>query len=187
MHREPLLGLLARYAERHPAEAVTERMRRFVESHRDCLERSCVPGHITGSAWILSPDGERALLTHHRKLDKWLQLGGHVDGSSDVPSAALREAQEESGIESFEWVGGTDDLAPLDLDIHTIPARRGDPLHLHYDVRFLLRARSEELQISHESNDLGWFTPEEILGLSDEESLLRLPRKTQALLTSRRG
>ena len=183
MHRRPLLTLIDRYAARYPDETTTSRLRRFVETHPDCFERSCSPGHITGSAWILSPDRKRALLTHHRKLDKWLQLGGHVDGSSDIPAAALREAQEESGIESFRWLHarGSDELTPLDLDIHLIPARGAEPAHHHYDVRFLLWAESYDISISDESNDLRWFTPEEIQQVSNEESLLRMLRKTPTL------
>jgi 8-oxo-dGTP pyrophosphatase MutT (NUDIX family) len=188
VHRKRILALLDRYGARHPDESVTGRLRAFVEEHADCFERSCVPGHITGSAWILSPDGERALLTHHRKLERWLQLGGHVDGSSDVPAAALREAQEESGIAAFEWVytSGESDLVPLDLDIHEIPARGSEPAHEHYDVRFLLRATTDEIKISDESHDLRWFTPEEIERVSDEESLLRMVRKVRARGRGRR-
>ena len=182
MHRKSLLALLDRYHARHPEESVTRRLRAFVESHRDCFERSCTPGHITGSAWILSPDGKRALLTHHRTLERWLQLGGHVDGSSDIPAAALREAQEESGIASFEFIPiDGEDAVPLDLDIHQIPARGSEPAHLHYDVRFLLRAATDAIAISDESNDLRWFAPEEIEEVSDEESLLRMLRKVRAL------
>jgi 8-oxo-dGTP pyrophosphatase MutT (NUDIX family) len=184
VHRKPLLALLDRYQARHPEESVTGRLRAFVEEHEDCFERSCLPGHITGSVWILSPDSERALLTHHRKLGRWLQLGGHVDGSSDIPAAALREAQEESGIPSFEFAptGPGRGLTPLDLDIHEIPARGNEAAHDHHDVRFLLRATTDEIQISGESNDLRWFTPEQIAEVSDEESLLRMVRKVAALL-----
>jgi 8-oxo-dGTP pyrophosphatase MutT (NUDIX family) len=181
VHRQPLLTLLDRYHARHPNERVTAQLRAFVEAHNDCFERACVPGHITGSAWILSPDGEHALLTHHRKLERWLQLGGHVDGSSDIPGAALREAQEESGIAQFDFVKlpGDEELTPLDLDIHEIPARGPEPAHNHYDVRFLLRAHSSEISISEESNDLRWLTPQEIEQLTDEESVLRMVRRTQ--------
>src|SRR5438477_7803624 len=101
MHRNPVLALLLRHAVRafdgHEA-AMTHDTIAFIEAHGDCLLRSCVPGHLTGSAWIVSPDRTRTLLTHHHKLDKWLQLGGHADGQSDLLAAALREAREESGL-----------------------------------------------------------------------------------------
>ncbi|MCX6956055.1 MAG: NUDIX domain-containing protein, partial [Verrucomicrobia bacterium] len=95
------MSLLRRHAakalEPHEAEMTVETIR-FVEAHEDCLLRSCMPGHLTGSAWIVSPDRTRTLLTHHHKLDKWLQLGGHADGDGDLLAVALREAREESGL-----------------------------------------------------------------------------------------
>src|SRR5438309_2052483 len=99
MHREAALRLLRAHAARplDPHEAtMTADTIHFVETHEDCLLRSCVPGHLTGSAWIVSPDRARTLLTHHHKLDKWLQLGGHADGQDDLAAVALREAREES-------------------------------------------------------------------------------------------
>ena len=100
MHRKPLLDLLARYRASHPDEAAcADRIRALVETQRDCFERSCFPGHVTASAWLLSPDGRRFLLTHHRKLDQWLQPGGHADGDTDLPRVALREAREETGLD----------------------------------------------------------------------------------------
>src|SRR5688572_26513021 len=70
----------------------------FIAANADCCERTLVSGHCTGSAWLVSADGERVLLTHHRKLQRWLQLGGHADGDTDLAAVALREAQEESGL-----------------------------------------------------------------------------------------
>src|SRR5688500_4865436 len=105
MHRRPLLDMLARYARVFPAEAaVVERMVDLVESHCNCFDRACRPGHITGAAWIVSADRRRCLLTHHRKLDRWLQLGGHADGQCQVDEVALREAREESGMTAFDFV-----------------------------------------------------------------------------------
>ena len=180
MHRQHLNVLLQRYRERWPEEhELVRRFETFASEHDDCLLRSCVPGHITSSAWILSPDGALALLTHHKKLERWLQLGGHVDGESHIEQACLREAQEESGMQRFEFVpwsaGG---LVPLDLDVHPIPARKQDPLHDHWDVRFLLRAEpGQELVISDESNRLEWVALEKLGEFTDEESVLRLHRK----------
>lgn len=183
MHRNPLNALLRRYAAAWPAEtAQVDRFLAFVQQHPDCLLRSCAPGHITASAWILDADGERALLTHHKKLDRWLQLGGHVDGEPAVERSALREAQEESGMQRFRLQRWTDELVPLDLDVHRIPARRDEPAHDHWDVRFWLQAEpGQELVLSAESNDLRWFTPGELSTATGEESVLRLARKVQAL------
>ena len=91
--------MLASYVGRYPQETdVVDRIRTLVEDSSDCFERTCRPGHITGSAWVLSHDRQRCLLLHHGKLDRWLQPGGHADGQSDVASVALREAQEETEI-----------------------------------------------------------------------------------------
>lgn len=184
MHRKSLLELLARYARRDAAaQTQAARFASFVSEHDDCLLRSCVPGHITASAWILSPDGTQCLLTHHRKLQRWLQLGGHVDGESEVQRAALREAREESGMQHLELLVPGRHLEPLDLDVHTIPARKQDPQHEHWDVRFLLRALpGQELVISEESNDLQWIPVSRLTEFTAEESVVRLQRTAQAWL-----
>jgi 8-oxo-dGTP pyrophosphatase MutT (NUDIX family) len=186
MHRRALSDLLRGYGAAFPGEqALVERFLGFVAAHPDCLLRSCAPGHITASAWILSPDGDSCLLTHHQKLGRWLQLGGHVDGEPRVERAALREAQEESGMQHFQFVGAGP-LLPLDLDVHPIPARGAEPAHLHWDVRFLLRAGPDQpLVVSNESKALRWLRPEELTALTTEESVLRLQRKAvQRLLPS---
>jgi 8-oxo-dGTP pyrophosphatase MutT (NUDIX family) len=176
MHRKPLLDLLDRYLERQPLEAATvERIRSFVREHEDCLLRRCVPGHITASAWILSADRAQFLLAHHRKLGRWLQLGGHVDGEPHVERAALREAQEESGMRDFDLVLTGDRLVPLDLDVHRIPPHGDEPAHFHYDVRFLLIAHPDQpLRVSPESKALRWFPTAHRL---TETSLARLAEK----------
>jgi 8-oxo-dGTP pyrophosphatase MutT (NUDIX family) len=186
VHRRPLLDMLAAYRARHPEErACVDRMRALVEAHPDCFERTCLPGHVTASAWIVSADGERCLLTHHRKLGRWLQLGGHADGDPDPLSVALMEAREESGMEHFD-VLSLDEAGlpiPLDVDVHLIPARENEPEHEHHDVRFLLRARAgQTITRSPESIDLQWFAPDEVAGLETDESVLRLARKAPLFL-----
>jgi 8-oxo-dGTP pyrophosphatase MutT (NUDIX family) len=183
MHRQPLLLLLDRYAAIHPGEGeCVARMRRFVQEHADCLERSCVPGHMTASAWILSPDLQRFLMTHHKKLDRWLQLGGHADGEREMHLVALREAHEESGLLDFGVLATDEELVPFDLDVHEIPAREGEPGHLHYDVRFLLVARSEAVVASDESRALAWFPMDELEEVCREESLTRMGLKARGIL-----
>lgn len=175
MHRQPLLDQLADYAARHPEEAETVgRFIGFVTAEADCFERSLAAGHVTGSAWIVSADGTKVLLTHHAKLDRWLQLGGHADGDPDVLAVALKEAREESGLSEFEPVGD----GIFDLDIHPIPARKGDPEHLHYDVRYVLRATGNtDYIVSDESHDLRWVPLDGVADLTGEESMRRMVRK----------
>lgn len=188
MHRNHLRALLARYRDAWPDEhEIVARFESFVADHEDCLLRSCVPGHITSSAWILAPGENLALMTHHKKLGRWLQLGGHVDGEEQIEAACLREAQEESGMERFTFVpwSGPGELVPLDLDVHTIPARKADPQHEHWDVRFLLRAApDQELVMSDESNQLQWVPLDSLEEFTDEESVLRLHRKATQMRQS---
>ncbi len=173
MHRRNLLQAISEYAARHPEEsAVTERFTRFVESEVRCFERDCWRGHVTGSAWLMDPDERALLLTHHKKLDIWVQLGGHSDGDPDTLAVACKEAEEESGV-------SVDVITPqvFDLDIHEIPARKDDPAHFHFDVRFALRARSRDVVVSGESNDLAWVALPEIAALTQETSILRMRDK----------
>jgi 8-oxo-dGTP pyrophosphatase MutT (NUDIX family) len=182
--RAALLALLARYLERHPGEAASVgRVRRLVAEHEDCFERTCVPGHITASAWILSADLRSVLLTHHRKLGRWLQLGGHADGDADTLAVALREAREESGMQDFRVIAEGDPALPLDVDVHAIPARGAEPAHLHHDLRYLLvAAPGQELVVSSESHALRWVERARLRELSVEPSLLRMERKARRLL-----
>ena len=121
---------------------------------------------------------EFALLTHHRKLDRWLQLGGHIEDDLDILTAALREAREESGLDEIHPV--TD--AIFDVDVHPIPARKQEPEHFHYDVRFLFQARrGDSLIISDESHDLRWFSIQDLRDLSRDESIDRMVDKMVAL------
>jgi 8-oxo-dGTP pyrophosphatase MutT (NUDIX family) len=180
MHREPVLSLLRAYAtaplDAHEKTMAAETIR-FVEGHADCLLRSQLAGHLTGSAWIVDAARRRTLLTHHRKLDKWLQLGGHADGDPDLLAVALREAREESGLTRLRVV----DAMIFDLDRHLIPEHRGVPAHWHFDLRFMIEADPDEpLVVTSESKDLAWVEIAAVAGLNPEESMARMVRKTPA-------
>ncbi|MCE2391825.1 MAG: NUDIX hydrolase [Proteobacteria bacterium] len=183
MHREPLLKLLESFLCVRPSDRErVERVRRFVLDQPDCFERGCVPGHITASAWIVSPDRERFLLTRHRKLGRWLQLGGHADGDPDPLRVALREAREESGMREFEAVPPEGPGLPLDVDVHPIPAHGSEPAHLHYDLRFLLVAGpGQSLVCSAESDELRWFPRARASEVLEEASLRRLAERAGTL------
>jgi len=175
MHREDLLQKLKVYCEHWPDEADTaKRLSDFVEENPDCFKRSLQIGHVTGSAWLVNRAGTHVLLTHHRKLDLWLQLGGHADGNSNILDASLREAREESGLESVEPV--TSEI--FDIDIHLIPARKSEPVHYHYDIRFAFQTTGpEDYVVSDESHDLAWVEIEKLEQFTTEESMLRMAEK----------
>lgn len=179
MHRRLLLEQLERYRSVDDAEAdAHRRISEFVRAHSDCFERSLSIGHVTGSAWLLDESGERALLTFHKKLGKWLQLGGHADGDPDPLSVALREAREESGIASISAV--SEDI--FDLDVHAIPARGHDAEHFHYDVRFLCQVRGHDAYtVSEESRQLAWVSKSELAAWDVDDSVRRMYRKWLAL------
>ncbi len=146
----------------------------FLETYPDCFERSCIPGHFTASAWLLSNDMQRVLLMHHAKLNIWLQLGGHCDGDTNLHNVAIKEAQEESGLNNIELI--TPDI--FDIDIHQIPISKHNPAHLHYDVRFLLKAMDDSaITKNNESLDLKWFDTNFAKFPTRESSILRMFNK----------
>jgi 8-oxo-dGTP pyrophosphatase MutT (NUDIX family) len=150
--RRALALALADYRRRWPGETGVVDFEEFLVEQADAFEREFAIGHFTGSAWLVSADGSRVLLTHHRKLGLWLQLGGHADGDTDLMRVALREAEEESGLD-----GLTVDPEIFDLDRHRIPARGDVPEHWHYDVRYVVRAgANEKFVVSDESHALAW-------------------------------
>jgi len=176
MSRERLLEELAGYLPHNDVERIMMvRMRRFVESNSDCFSPALEAGHITGGAWILDRTHRYVLLTHHRKLDKWLHLGGHADGETDGLAIALREAREESGLIDVRAL--SDKI--FDLDVHPIPARGSQPAHDHYDLRYLLEADREiPLIVSSESKALAWAELAAIRAWTTEASILRMADKS---------
>lgn len=126
----------------------------FMGQYPDCFYRTCMPGHLTASAFLLNPDKSQALLMHHKKLSLWIQPGGHADGEQQLLQVAIKEAKEESGLTQII------PLSPhiFDLDIHLVPAHAKDPEHLHYDVRFLLQSLDTQVPAGNpESFAVQWF------------------------------
>lgn len=169
----------ADYRRRWPAEAGTVALfEALLGDAEDPFRRQRLAGHFTASAWLVSGDSQRVLLTHHRKLGRWLQLGGHADGHRDLAAVALKEAEEESGL-----TGLSVDPAIFDLDRHTIPRHNGVPAHWHYDLRFVVRAGSGETYVvGDESHDLAWRRIAVLIGDAGvDPSVRRMAAKWLAL------
>ena len=180
MTRNHLLAELQAY--RASSQREQDHLRKIIsllEREPNCFYRTCAEGHITASAWVVSPDLQRVLLMHHRKLDKWLQPGGHADGDTNLAGVALREAHEESGLTSLRLLRS--DI--FDVDVHPIPARGTEEAHLHYDVRYLITAHPQEaLSPNGESKGFAWIPLSEVEELTTANpSILRMLNKTLQL------
>jgi len=175
-----LLAQLERYRpfddfEARHREAIVE----LVGSKPGAFERGhFAPGHITASCFIV--DDDRLLLHHHRRLNRWLQMGGHVEGDEDPKDAALREGSEESGLRDLTLAAG----GIFDLDVHVIPAAKGEPKHRHFDVRYVARTASPDAVVIDraESNDVAWVPLERAEALMNEAASSRVIQKIRSRL-----
>ena len=177
-----LKKLIDNYCIRYPAETTPKSISSFLQSSKNPFSRKNQPGHFTGSAWIVNPEKTKILMTHHKKIGKWLQLGGHSDGEEDLLKVSQREAKEESGINNFIILS----KEIFDMDIHEIPSIGSEPKHLHYDIRFLLEAdpNIEPIIVSDESYDVAWIKLDDIHQLNSEDSIKRMVNKTRMLSIS---
>jgi 8-oxo-dGTP pyrophosphatase MutT (NUDIX family) len=173
-------------ARHRPADAEEardlEHIRGFVARHPRPFDRAIAEGHLTGSALVVSQDGARVLLLRHRKLQRWLQPGGHADAGEGAGEAvALREALEETGLAGLELHPAAP--RPLDVDVHDIPARPGEPAHQHLDLRYLVVAppgTAAPTLAVEEASDLRWFTWAEAEELGLDHGLRRTLAKARA-------
>ncbi len=174
--RSHLAQLLSDHA---PTDAVEAghlvRFHALLERPGDVFARDhFAPGHVTASAFVLSPDGADLLLIHHGKLHRWLQPGGHVDpDDTDVFAAARREVEEEVALTDLGLVHD----GVFDLDVHDIPPLKGDPGHAHFDVRILLRAPHRDVVAGSDAQDVRWVPLTEVNGEESDESVMRAVRK----------
>lgn len=148
----------------------------FIEREpRQWWKRSTLEGHITASAWVLNAPRTHALLLHHAKLNCWVQPGGHVDDSdASISAGAMREAIEETGLTSLSL----ESESMFDVDIHSIPERKSEPAHLHYDLRYLIISRDTLVMISDESLGARWIPLDELTQPSIERSISRMAEKS---------
>jgi 8-oxo-dGTP pyrophosphatase MutT (NUDIX family) len=172
-----LLNQLQTYKPWDTAEAdFIQRIQSFLTTTPQPFHRETLEGHITASAFVVNSACDRLLLIHHRKLDRWLQPGGHCDGNPDTLAIALQEAQEETGV-----VAIPSSAEIFDIDIHAIPSKGNVPEHWHYDVRYLLVADDQEsLQHSErEAIAIAWVLIADLAKVNPEESFYRVQAKLE--------
>lgn len=145
--------LLSIYSPKYEEEIVYKsRMLHFIDNYENVFSRKQTHGHFTASSFLLNSDCTKFLLMHHKKLNRWLQPGGHCDDETNILSVSIKETSEESGIYDITPVS----LNIFDIDIHKIPKNLRDPEHFHYDIRFLLKANNDRFIKNEESNELRW-------------------------------
>lgn len=153
-----------------------ERMLQLLKEPAPWSRRQFVPGHLTASAFVLSPERDALLLIFHKKLGIWVQPGGHIEpGDESLLAAAQREAEEEVGLK----LAG-DQGAIFDIDIHLIPARKDEPAHEHFDVRYQFVSPTRQFVRTDEVADVRWAPLVELEQLTTDESVLRAARKLVA-------
>tara|TARA_B110000003_G_scaffold272423_1_gene308272 strand:+ start:442 stop:987 length:546 start_codon:yes stop_codon:yes gene_type:complete len=149
-----------------------DKILKFLAEEKNCFSRTNLKGHFTGSAWIVDNTYKWVLMTHHKKLDKWLQLGGHADENENLLEVAYNEAVEESGLSDFTII--SDKI--FDLDVHEIPQHGDVPTHYHYDIRYIFKTKMDPkiVVVSEESKDVAWVLKDDVFKKNDEESIKRM-------------
>ena len=173
MSFQSLQNELRYYLNNNPDEKINvDKMLKFLQEGENCFSRSNLGCHFTGSAWIVDDTHQWILMTHHKKLNKWLQLGGHADENENLLEVAYNEAVEESGLDDFSLL--SDKI--FDLDIHLIPQYKDIPPHYHYDIRYIFTSKMDPdiVVVSEESKDVAWISKNDVLKKNDERSIERM-------------
>ncbi|WP_296620493.1 NUDIX hydrolase [Marivirga sp.] len=175
------MNIIRQYSPQSEEEKIFKQqmLQLYQEKSIVAFSRENLEAHFTASAWILNPNTQEVLLLHHKKLDKWLQPGGHADGETDLEKVARKEANEETALENLDLV--SDQV--FDIDIHLIPEKKGIPQHDHYDVRFAYFCSNKGgTQINSESKDFQWINIKDVHTLTKEPSILRMVKKSKSIL-----
>jgi 8-oxo-dGTP pyrophosphatase MutT (NUDIX family) len=136
------------------------------------------PGHITGTAVVLHPDGRRILLMHHHRHKRWLLPGGHVEPEdATLSDAARREAMEETNVRIGDARNASGVMRLAGMDVHGIPARKGEPYHLHHDLIFAFAAESGEFAVTEEAPQAAWCAADEFSQYELPASIVRAARR----------
>ena len=178
--KQEIIASLEIYLSKYPGDVHGLNTLDFVVKTDLFWSRSHLEGHLTASSWVVNDDYTKVILCHHGKLNIWVQLGGHIDETDNsLHEACRRELEEESGLKEIEL------LSPniYDIDIHRIPENKGVPEHLHYDLRMIFKANSQEMinfDIA-ESKDVRWIDRNEIVKYSQEQAVLRMVEKMKLI------
>jgi len=181
MHRQEIIRLLQQHKTPFMDEAsYVRRALAFIEEHEDCFYRELQPAHVTASAWVVNPEHTKILMLLHGKHYQWFQPGGHADGDSNVEGVALRELQEETGLDASQLKLLNQDV--FDVDIHHIPPHDNEPEHQHIDIRFLVEI-DDSLSVpgSDESHDVRWVELFQVPRYNNNRSTFRMLEKTRML------
>ncbi|MBK6263879.1 NUDIX hydrolase [Marivirga sp. S37H4] len=171
---------LSRYHSEFPEELYFKEkmLLHLAEKGEKAFLRESADAHFTASAWLIDKMHKTILLLKHKKLNRWLQPGGHADGMHDLELVAIKEVEEETNLTDLRIVS----TGIFDIDIHTIPEYQSVKEHEHYDVRYaFFVANSEATKINNESKEFKWLGTEEIKVLTSNPSILRMVEKTQKL------
>lgn len=187
--RAAALELLAQHSPADEKEVRDKgRILSLIAAQPNIFSRNCEVGHITASAVIVELESHRTLLHYHKRLGRWLQVGGHLEQETDIAQAALREAREESGLPDLRFYPSDSSAAPIDIDVHTIPESGGQREHLHLDFRYVLVTRQPDAlaPAPGESRRFRWLSFADALDRDDEidAALRRLLRKARDLFSS---
>jgi 8-oxo-dGTP pyrophosphatase MutT (NUDIX family) len=175
------MNIISQYTPEYEEEKTYKKLmlRLYKEKSILAFYRENIEAHFTASAWILNPKTHEVLLLHHKKLDKWLQPGGHTDGETNFEKVARKEANEETALENLQIV--SDQV--FDIDIHLIPENKGIPQHDHFDVRFAYFCmEKEKTKINSESKGFQWIKIKDVETLTNEPSILRMVEKSKKIL-----